>query len=152
MKKYSVQKGFTLVEIISGVAIISLLAAIVTPNLLRARENVNEMAAQATLRTIHYAMKSYRDVNSQYPSDLTQLTSTAGAAGPAYLDESMTSGARSGYLFQIESADADTFRVKATPQDVGLTGEYIFRITEIGVIESESALTAPPASTREPSL
>ena len=50
--------GFTLVEIMIVVAIISLLAAIAIPNLLRARHNANEAAAIAALRTISTGARS----------------------------------------------------------------------------------------------
>jgi len=63
------------------VAIIALLAAIAIPNLLRARLQTNESAAQAALKTIATAEITYRTANTQYAT-LTAL----GAATPPYLD------------------------------------------------------------------
>ncbi|MDP2980719.1 MAG: type II secretion system protein, partial [Candidatus Omnitrophota bacterium] len=64
MLKLRSRHGFTLVEIMIFVAIISLLAAIAIPNLLRARHNANEAAGIAALRTISTACESFRSAQT----------------------------------------------------------------------------------------
>ena len=78
--------SFTLVEIMIVVAIIALLAAIAIPNLLRARLNANETAAQATLATISSSNISYRSVNALYGALALMI-----AANPPYIDRFPTS-------------------------------------------------------------
>ena len=77
-------RGFTLVEIMIVVAIISLLAAIAIPNLLRASHNANEAASIAALRTISTACESFRSAQTptSYPANLAALST----ATPAYID------------------------------------------------------------------
>ena len=134
MKKDLRRKGFTLVEVMSGAAIVMLLAALATPSFIRSQIDANEAIAQSTLRTLHVAMDSYRFSNSRYPPDLSQLSS-AGTAGPAYVDEKIASGSRGGYLFRIDSSTAYTYQISATPVTVGKTGERSFLLTEGGVIQ-----------------
>jgi len=92
-------KGFTLVEIMIVVAIIALLAAIAIPNLLRARLNANETAAQATLATISSSNVSYRSVNALYGT-IAQMA----AAIPPYLDGTVgtaqAAGGKQGYYLR----------------------------------------------------
>ena len=132
MKKHFPQKGFTLVEVIASIAIISLVSVLATPNFLRVREHAKEVAAQETLKTIHYAMRSYRDVNFSYPSSLVELAPAANF-GYAYLDEAVANGAKLGYAYQVESSDADRFFVSAIPQDAGV-GNRIFMVDERGEV------------------
>ena len=143
MKKRFDQKAFTLIEVMTTMAIIGLSAALAIPNALRMRLNANEAVAQSTLRSINTAMESYRLSNAAYPSDLSVLT--AGAAGPGYLDEAITNGRKSGYLFAIVAADQDTYRVTASPESAGVTGNRSFALTESGLIQiTHSADTAMP--------
>ncbi len=60
-------KGFTLVEIMTVVAIILILVAIVLPNFLRARRNANEFLAAKALRSISDALEMYRNDYGDYP-------------------------------------------------------------------------------------
>ena len=65
------KRGFTLVEIMIVVAIISLLAAIAIPNLLTARRTANEAAAKATLSSLATAAETYAAANGgTYPRSL----------------------------------------------------------------------------------
>lgn len=58
------QKGFSLIELLIVVAIILVIAAIATPNLLRARMAANESSAAASIRDIVSAETMY---SSAYP-------------------------------------------------------------------------------------
>ncbi len=138
--------GFTLVEIMIVVAIISLLAAIAIPNLLRARHNANEAAAIATLRTISTACESYRSAQTPttYPANLAVLSS----ATPPYIDSSLagatgTSNARQGYYYTYALVNANQFTCTAKPAVSGTTGTRVFFVDESGVIRLNSASGAP---------
>lgn len=138
MKVLRSRKGFTLVEIMIVVAIISLLAAIAIPNLLRARHNANEAAAIGALRTISSACESFRAAQSPpgYPANLGAL----GIAVPPYIDTALAGaiaapGVR-GYFFTYATGNANQYDCLATPANSGVTGTRIFCVDHTGVIRS----------------
>lgn len=134
-------KGFTLVEIMIVVAIIALLAAIAIPNLLRARVNANESAAQATLRTISTAAESYATANNgNYPvgADLAWAT----GATPKYLNEDYTAAVRQGYNFTF-AGTASSYLATATPDVLNTTGTKSFAICTGGVLKEVAGAAAP---------
>jgi len=139
-------RGFTLVEIMIVVAIISLLAAIAIPNLLRARHNANEAAAIAALRTISTACESFRAAQTPttYPATLAAL----GTATPAYIDGALAAAtaagtAKQGYFYTYALVNANQYTCTATPAVVGTTGTRIFFVDESGVLRLTNATGAP---------
>ena len=126
------QQGFTLVEIMIVVVIIALLAAIATPNLLRARMSSNDALAKATLRAMSTAAESYATSSSgNYPTAETDLT----AASPPYLN--MTYCASSpigGYNYDCSGLSVSGYTITATPVRVGSTGTTTQTITTGGVL------------------
>ncbi|MFH1478874.1 MAG: type II secretion system protein, partial [Candidatus Omnitrophota bacterium] len=94
MLKLRTKAGFTLVEIMIVVAIISLLAAIAIPNLLRARHNANETAAIGAIRTISTACESFRSAQTPttYPATLGALS----GALPPYIDAILAAATAAG--------------------------------------------------------
>ena len=129
------RKGFTLVEIMIVVAIIALLAAIAIPNLLRARHNANEAAAQATLKTMSTGLESYLSVHADtgYPTSIVVL----GTETPPYLDTTIAQNAfiRQGYSYTYAPGATEyEYTVTAAPVRVGITGTRTFTIDESGVI------------------
>ena len=139
-------RGFTLVEIMIVVAIISLLAAIAIPNLLRARHNANEAAGIAALRTISTACESFRAAQTPpaYPANLAALS----AATPAYIDAGLAGAtaagtAKQGYFFTYAQVNANQFTCTASPAVSGTTGTRVFFVDESGVIRLNNVSGAP---------
>lgn len=130
------KKGFTLVEVMIVVAIIALLAAIAIPNLLRARHNANESAAQGTLSTVSASQQSFRGVNVAYTT-LALLI----AANPPYIDATVANaGGKQGYIFaNVGVATATRFTISAVPVTPNQSGTRSFCVNEDGVIRFQAA-------------
>ena len=99
-------KGFSVVELLIAVAIILIIAAIVIPNLLRAKIAANESSAVATVRQISTAETSYHTTYPQlgYAPDLKSLSGPAAGCTPSpatacVLDSTIGIGHKSGYVF-----------------------------------------------------
>jgi len=130
------KRGFTLVEIMIVVAIIALLAAIAIPNLLRARLQANESAAQAALKTVATAEVTFRSANATYAA-LALLG--APATGPAYIDAVLAAGVKNGYTFATTDIAGETFCGTAVPVTANVTGVRSFCISEDGVVRVQAA-------------
>jgi len=130
------RKGFTLLEVMLVIAIMTLLGAMSIPALLRARISTNESAAQAALRAIATGQISYRIVNSNY-SNLTML----GNSVPPYIDHALADGLRNGYNFTAAGWET-IFVATAVPTKSNSTGVRRFCITEDGVVRVNSSITS----------
>lgn len=70
--------GFTLLELVIVVAVISILAAIAIPRYGDAVRNSTEGATRGSLGMVRKALSIYySDLDGQYPSDITALTLSA---------------------------------------------------------------------------
>ena len=141
MKKSLGKRGFTAIEILSAVAVVSILAALAIPHIIKVRMGANEAAAQTALRTIGSAMAAYHLEKATYPSDLTELA--PGRDTPVNIEANVANGLKLGYRFEVASADQDTYQVIASPQNPQGTGRYLFILTETGIIQKEdTAITS----------
>ena len=140
--------GFTLVEIMIVVAIVSLLATLAVSSALRARHNANEMAAVAACRTIATGCQTFyaNAIPHAYPTGLPDLVLPA--ASPPYIDSVLASGTKQGYVFTYTFIDAESFTLNADPNNLGKTGTRHFFVNESGIIRVNSdtqASLADPA-------
>lgn len=123
------KKAFTLVEVLIVACLIALMATIAIPNLLRARVNANETAAQAALKTIANAMENYYTANTAYPTDTTQLFSVT----PPYLNADYFSGVHNGFSY-VAIIDSVSYTVHAIPQSAS-QGTASYTVTTGGIIQ-----------------
>lgn len=66
--KHSVQRGFTLIEIMVVVVIMGILAALVVPRLMGRADDARVTAARQDISTLMQALKLYRLDNQRYPT------------------------------------------------------------------------------------
>jgi len=72
------KKGFTLIELMIVIAIIAILAAVLVPNFMRAREASRLTACKSNLKNISTAVETYsNDFDGLYPGGVGGLNKTA---------------------------------------------------------------------------
>ncbi len=138
-------KAFTLIEIMVVVAIVALLAALAINIMVRSRMNANETVAIGSAKTVASACQSYYAVSvpHEYPDTLAEL-GVAGASGPAFIDTSLASGTKSGYIYTYQKTSVVTFVLYIEPQVPGRTGERFFYTDETGLMTARRGGRAGP--------
>jgi type IV pilus assembly protein PilA len=126
---------------VAAIPIILIMAAILIPNLLRARMMANESSARAGVRTIFTAEVSYSTShpNTGYTCLLSDLS------GDGLIDAGLASGQKSGYVFELQgcgpAADGGAsanFHIVAYPQTRNATGRRAFCADDSGIIKSDA--------------
>jgi type IV pilus assembly protein PilA len=139
VRNMSRNAGFTLIELMIVIAIISIIVAIAVPGLIRSRVQTNESAAIENLRTVSEAEIGYNATKYRF-ADFDALVSETDGAGTAFLDNTWAERKeRQGYLFTITSADDGDFVCYADPKAPGITGVRWFRVDASGLIRWNSA-------------
>jgi len=103
---------FLIYFLVFGLVIISLIAAIAIPNLLRAKGNADTALATSTLRTLSVAAETYVTANGEYPSSVQDLTE----AIPPYIAEDYCEAIYYGYYYSCNFGP-DGYEIMAIPSD-----------------------------------
>jgi hypothetical protein len=123
-----------------GVSVIPILiiAAIAIPNLLRARIAANEASAVGAVRTLNIAELSYvSEYKVGYTCNLHDLGGAGGSRTAAGLiDNTLASGEKNGYIFQLQNCTADGYAASAVPRPPNQTGMRTFCSKQDGVIRT----------------
>lgn len=140
--------GFTLIELMIVVAIISIIASIAIPNLMRARLSSNETSAVSALRAISSAQHSFQgstaaDTDSDGIGEYGSLLELSSAT-PPFIDDVLGGGQKSGYIFTVTTSgavnvDEILWEATAFPISKNRTGIRTFYIDESGVIRASDA-------------
>lgn len=128
MKK--IKSGFSLVEIVAVLGVITVLAAISIPNLLKAKITANDATAQAVLKSIANALENYVAINSVYPNSTTLLM----GAQPPYLSVDYFSAPYAGFTYTPVIAEY-SYDITAVPTTMGQTGTASYTISTGGSLQ-----------------
>jgi type IV pilus assembly protein PilA len=135
----SKERGFSMLELLIVVAIITLIAAIAIPNLRKARQSANTASAVQSLRTITTAEHLYKSKFQQYGT-------LAEIAPEGTLDSVLSSGTKSAYNFAIAvTTTPEGFTVNATPLESPTTLSHFF-VDETAVIRFNEGAAADATS------
>ena len=126
-------QGFTLVELLIVILIISVIAALAVPNLLKSKAAANEASAVSSVRTIVNCQFSYATRTGGYSNGLLTLGTSQ------LLDSVLGSGTKDGYTFASSVGGITSFTVNARPIVYGSSGSRSFFADESGVIRYTTA-------------
>ena len=71
--KRLLNRGMTILEILTVVVIISVLVAIVLPNFIHSKDNANEASMESNAHTLRVMLETYKVDQNEYPEDLRTL-------------------------------------------------------------------------------
>ena len=133
-------KAYTLIEMLIVLLIVMMLTAIAVPNIVRARMDANEAAAESALKSIAAAIETYRTAHLLYPDRYNSLFSQS----PPYLTVDYCNGqGHSGYLFHCDDGEGNaamttaTYLITARPAG-NFTGDDCFQVSNGGVLQTRA--------------
>jgi type IV pilus assembly protein PilE len=121
-------KGFSLLELLTVVAIISIVASLAIPSLVESRKAAHESTAISFMRSLVDAQELYRLRNPQYAADIPTLVADNLVPDP--------NPSTFGYTFAVGAADANYWAVSSAPVDPGVTGDRYFFVDSTGVLRA----------------
>ena len=155
--------GFTAIEMLIAVGIVSVVVALAVPGLVRARRTASEVGAIGSLRVTAAAQKAYASTcgHGGYARSFTVLGSTGPEGAPAFISDDLGRAAmpvKAGYRYTLEASAVShagpddcasqptvtAYYATASPTSVGWTGSRSFAVGSGSVIWELPGGSAPP--------
>jgi type IV pilus assembly protein PilA len=154
LKMTKKQEGFSFIELLTVVAIILIIAAIATPNLLRSKIAANQASAVGSLHALNISCVAYSVSYGQFPAALSNLGpissgGTANSTAADLIDSMLAAGSKSGYTFAYAPGNGNqSYTITAIPITASITGEEMYFTDQSGVIRvNASGLSGVVTST-----
>ena len=141
--------GFTLMELLIVMAIITILMLLAIPTVSALRKSANQLSAKKSIQAIQTAETMYSSTYSAsgYACSLPALGGDASIGAPSataaqILKSDITSGFKDGYIFTITCSSkvtvngtdrATAYTITAVPQTIGKTGDSGFCGDDSGI-------------------
>lgn len=116
-------KGFTLLELITVIIIIGILAVVAFPQFVKAMERARMGTAIAKLGTLKKAQGIYHTLYSTYETDQNKLATEVPEVAQASMDDA-------DYTFVVTAANADSWNATATKARGKYNGGVITMATD----------------------
>lgn len=136
-------RGYTLLEVMVVVVVMSIMTLLVIPGILRSRMLVVETLALSNIKFLSNAIQTYNINTHSYPADLAALKNTTDS-GMYNIDPSLAAGHKHGYDF-IYNRTGKGFTLLANPTGIFsfLNGNY-FYVDETTIVRSKHGSQAGP--------
>ncbi|MBF0443023.1 MAG: type II secretion system protein, partial [Oligoflexales bacterium] len=150
------KSGFTLIELMIVMSIMSVVSAIQIPSLLRARASANEASAISSLRTVVSAQAMFYQGDVDTSEEYDYATSLETLTSACMMDNVLGTGTKNGYTFQQYPSMSTYFRLRATPAcstcglatyTVNRAGQIVSEVCGNGIIEGTETCDPGRAST-----
>ena len=133
--------GFTLLELMIVVTVLSIITTLAIPGLMNAKKSANEASAIGSL-------KAFTQTQLQYRLRYGTFAGVADLVAVGMVDSGFADLEKAGYSF-LDSVAPDTsnWAIEGRPQVNGDTGDRYFFVDSSGVIRYQSGSPADSAST-----
>jgi type IV pilus assembly protein PilA len=147
------RNGFTLMELLIVMAIITILMLIAIPNFQRIMKYSHELSARKSLQTIQVAEQMYADrfPTLGYACNLSALGGDPSAGPPTQtaaqlLPQDLAGGDHTGYIFSINNCQHVTvnsvdrvtsYQMTAVPETVGHSGDLGYCVDANGIMKQD---------------
>ncbi len=129
LKRKRGMRGFSLIELLIVISIILIILAIALPKFNKVTMSGREMAAQATLKTLHAAEAQYYSTYGRYAVSLQELAKpTSGnpsASAADLISGDLAKGEKQGYKYNLQGTPTG-YTINADPVAFGSSGGRTF--------------------------
>jgi type IV pilus assembly protein PilA len=146
-------RGFSLIELLIVISIILIILAIALPRFNQASMFSREMAAQATMRTLHQAEAQYYSTYGRFAASLQELgkpsSGAANAAAADLIGTDLAKGEKQGYRYTLQSTP-NGYQINADPISYGTSGKRTFYSDQSQEIHAHGG--QEPATANDPEI